>query len=263
MKRFSLLVFAVLWIEGNLWAGELNLQQIFERKEGCFILYDLQSSTAVIKYNPGFCAQRHSPSSTFKIPIALMAFDQHMLGDENAVIKWDGIDRKVSRWNQDQTPVTWLRYSVVWVSRWITPQIGREQIKRYLSDFRYGNQDMSGGIDRAWLSSTLKISAEEQVEFLARFWRGKLGAAAQAIELTKKCLPYRKLESGSVLRGKTGSGFLGDGRKIGWFAGYLKKDGQQYVFVTNFSDAGRADDPKSGGERAKAMTELILSGLGL
>lgn len=264
MKFRRLIVFFALGaLSGNLRAGELNFQKIFEGKEGCFMLYDLHTSTTVVKYNQEFCKERLSACSTFKIPIALMAFDQDVLADENTVIKWDAVDRKAVHWNQDQTPVTWLRYSTVWVSQWITPQIGKEQMKKYLSDFQYGNQDMSGGIDKAWLSSTLKISAQEQVDFLGRFWQGRLGVSAQAVELTKKCLPYTKTEAGSVVRGKTGSGFQSQGRRVGWYVGYLKNGAQQYVFATNFRDADRADDPKLGGERAKALTMQILSGLGL
>jgi len=252
-----LLLFLAVLFPRALWAGELNFQKVFEGKEGCFILYDLQESTTVIKYNPQVCAQRLSPCSTFKIPIALMAFDQGILKDENSAIKWDGVDRRYRLWSQDQTPVTWLRYSTIWVSQWLTPQIGMDKIKKYLDEFHYGNQDMSGGIDKAWLGSTLKISPEEQIEFLARFWQGKLGLSAQAVELTKKCLPYRKLDSGSVMRGKTRST-----PKVGWFIGHLKNGAKQYVFVTNFTETAPSQESKSGGERAKAMTETILAGLG-
>ncbi|HBS51609.1 MAG TPA: penicillin binding protein transpeptidase domain-containing protein, partial [Coxiellaceae bacterium] len=40
------------------------------------------------------CNERVFACSTFKIPIAIMAFDQKILQDENTVIKWDQITRE-------------------------------------------------------------------------------------------------------------------------------------------------------------------------
>lgn len=249
----------------NATASSINFQKVFSGKDACFILYDLQANKTVIRYNKKRCAKRVFACSTFKIPIALMAFDQGILKDENMQVKWDGIDKGLANWNQDQTPKTWLQYSTVWVSQWIVPQIGMQTMQRYLADFKYGNQDMSGGITKAWLSSTLKISGDEQLDFLKRLWRGELAISPHAIKLTKQSIYAEVLENGDTIYGKMGSGFLdgcnnADGWRVGWFVGYLIRDKKDYVFVTNFSDKNQPSQnaPKFGGQEAESITKQIL-----
>jgi beta-lactamase class D len=247
--------------------SQINYNAIFTGKDGCFILYDLTTDKLVVKYNEKHCAARFSPASTFKIPLAIMAFDRGILKDENTVIKWDGVARELTMWNQDQTPKTWLAYSTVWVSQVLMPEIGINKIKKYLADFNYGNQDMAGGITRAWLSSTLAISADEQLEFLKRFWRGKLDVASTAIELTKNSLYPERSEEGNVIIGKTGSAMLGsrnkpDSRRVGWFVGYLSHAGHEYIFVTNFNDLGKPAMELFAGVDAELITKQILHAMG-
>jgi beta-lactamase class D len=261
---FSIVMLAMA---ANAGAATPDYAAIFKGKNACFLLVDLESGKTVAQYNPKRCAQRVSACSTFKIPIAVMAFDQGILSDQDTPIHWDGVDRGNPDWNRDQTPKTWLKSSTVWVSQWITPQIGMEKIKQYLASFRYGNQDMSGGITTAWLSSTLKISPFEQVDFLRRFWRGGLAVRPDATDSTKASLPEERSASGDELQGKTGSGYSdprGDrgGRQVGWFVGHLSSEGKEYVFALDFEDDARPADPSPGGLRARAMTKQILAAAG-
>lgn len=271
MRKISCLLLSVFFTFSiTTFASTPDFRKIFKDKDACFILYDLTASKIAITYNQQRCNKQFYTCSTFKIPIALMAFDQKILRDENTIIKWDKIRHgDFTSWNQDQTPKSWLQNSTVWVSQWITPQIGMNKIKKYLSLFSYGNQDMSGGITKAWLSSTLKISAKEQLEFLKNLWQENLPISAQAITLTKKCLPQETTSCGGIIYGKTGSGFLDNrndpnGRMLGWFVGYLVRDNHHYVFVTNFSDLKRNSSKSfvkkalSPGGNAKAATKEIL-----
>lgn len=254
----------------TIFAVTPDFSRIFRDKNACFILYDLTANKLVTEYNQQRCKERVFACSTFKIPIAVMAFDQGILRNENTCIKWDGIRRNFPGWDQDQTPKTWLQYSTVWVSQWITPQIGMAKIKKYLADFAYGNQDMSGGITKAWLSSSLKISAEEQINFLKNLWQNNLPVSQHAISMTKNILPKEILDYGAVLYGKTGSGFI-DGRDdpnsrmIGWYVGYFILNKHIYAFATNSSDVKRSAKKSfsikalSPGEMAKAATKEILS----
>jgi beta-lactamase class D len=74
--------------------------------------------------------------------------------------------------------------SVKWVTEWIMPQLGNDSIEFYLNSFNYGNKDFSGGPKDAWVSSSLKISAHEQIRFLSKLWEGKLEVSSRATELT-------------------------------------------------------------------------------
>jgi beta-lactamase class D len=251
-----------------------DFEKIFADKNACFVLYDLHENKIVTSYNKKHCLERLSPCSTFKIPLALMAFDTGILQDEKTVIKWDGIKRELPAWNEDQTPKSWLSDSTVWVSQWLTPQIGMHPIKKYLVHFSYGNQDMSGGITEAWLSSSLKISAYEQIRFLKKFWQNKLPVSENAVKLTKKILPVETDANGNTLYGKTGSGFLEghnvpNDHMIGWYVGALTHNGDEYVFVTNTTDTkpNTSEETVSktitAGEAAKAATKEILETLRL
>ena len=242
--------------------------QAFKDKEACFLLLDLKTGKTTVERGEGRCAERVFAASTFKIPVALMAFDQGLLKNEDALIKWDHWDRKNPYWNRDQTPKTWLKYSTVWVTQRLIQKLGPEKLKTYLADFRYGSQDMSGGLTSAWLNSTLKISPEEQLDFLKRFWTGKIAASPQAVDLVKKSLEPEPSERGAVLQGKTGTGFLDGksrpgGREVGWYVGHLARADGEYLVVTSFSDAVKPADKRPAGERAKDLTQLVLGKLGL
>lgn len=219
----------------------------------CFILYDLKQEKIITEINSQQCSERFSPCSTFKIPLSLMAFDQGIFTNENTIIKWDGIKRDFDVWNQDQTPKTYLQYSTAWVSKWLIPQIGSQKIQKYLTNFNYGNQDISGGITKFWLSSTLKISADEQLEFLKNLWQEKLNVSEKAMKLTKKSIYAETLSNSDILQGKTGSAEL---NAIGWFVGYLHHKNNDYIFVTNY--IGNSAEKISAGAQAKTIAKDML-----
>jgi len=267
MKKNIYLLTIIFMLSTTAFADTPNFKKIFKDTDACFILFDLTTNKNVITYNSNRCNERVFACSTFKIPIAIMAFDQKILQDENTVIKWDQITREtVPSWNQDQTPKSWLQNSTVWVSQWIMPQIGMIKIKKYLRLFSYGNQDMSGGITKAWLGYSLKISAYEQMNFLKNLWKGTLPISSHAMALLKKCLPKEITSSGNIFYGKTGAGYIDggedpNGRMLGWFVGYVIHDNYQYVFVTNFTDLKSNSTESTAtnpGERAKRFTKEIL-----
>ena len=160
-----------------------------------------------------------------------------------------------------------MSYSVKWVTEWIMPQVGKESIDSYLKAFNYGNQDFSGGLKNAWVSSTLKISAYEQIHFLSHLWNNKLKVSPKATELTKKVMFIKKMGN-SELYGKTGTGCL-EGhacmsrpdKMIGWFVGVLKTQTNTYVFAANASDLKPMGPP--AGPRTRDTTVEILRKLEL
>jgi beta-lactamase class D len=250
-------------------ADRPDLAQVFAGRDGCFELYDLNAKKLVVRSDARRCAERVSPCSTFKVPLALMAFDAGVLTDERSSIKWDGQDRGRDVWNRDQTAASWMHDSVVWFSQRLTPQLGMERVRRYLARFGFGNGDMSGGITTAWLDSSLKISADEQLRFWERFWRGDLPVSRQAIETTKKITLVDTSTMGWTLHGKTGSGRIaraisrGHEFQHGWFVGHIARGAQEYVFATAYSDRFVPKDGRPAGWIARDLTKQILGALGL
>ena len=262
MNKLITLIFAAISL--NAAANSITTQeyaQLFKNYKGCFILYNLNEHKTVSEYNPdNHCNERIAPDSTFKIVLSLMAFNQGTI-NQDTLFKWDGKKGEISEWNQDQTPQSWFKYSVVWVSQQITPQLGLARIQHYLAGFYYGNQDFSGdirknnGLNYAWLSSSLKVSAREQLNFLTAMFSNELPVSNQAVVNTKKNMYLGKLENGADYYGKTGSGRHGRNEREtnpstlrdGWFVGFIEKGAQHYIFVSNLTDKAPASTDKAYG----------------
>jgi beta-lactamase class D len=274
MKKLFTLLLTVITM--NAHAKEITAQEYasqFKSYDACFILYSINKHKIISEYNPNNrCNQRIAPDSTFKIALSLMAFDQDII-NQQTVFKWDGRKRDLPEWNQNQTPNSWLKYSVLWVSQQVTPQLGYARIKHYLSDFNYGNQDFSGdpgknnGLTYAWLGSSLKISAVEQLNFLNAMYYQRLSVTTTAIANTKKNMYQGKLNNGADYYGKTGSGRHGHNEREanpsklrdGWFIGFIDSDTQHYIFVSNLTDKAIPVDKSFAGLILKSITLALLS----
>lgn len=251
MKKY--LISSALTIMCSMSASAITTDQyanLFKGYHACFMLYDATNHKMITEYNPNNrCQQRISPNSTFKLALSLMAFNQGTI-NQDTVFKWDGHKNGIPEHDGDQTPASWIKYSVVWVSQQITPQLGMPRIKRYLAGFNYGNQDFSGdqdkdnGLTHAWLSSSLKISAKEQLDFLKAMLGNELAIHPNAVNVTKENLYLGTLDNGAAYYGKTGSGRHGHNEREvnpsllrdGWFVGFIEQDSHQYIFVSNLTD---------------------------
>jgi len=171
-------LFAAIFCFGMFWPDDQltpDFQKHFAGIEGAFLLYDTKPGK-YYRHNKKRCAEHLSPCSTFKIPNALIALETGVVTKGNFAIKWDSLKTPrqnllTSNWARDHNLRSAMRYSVVWYFQEIARRVGEQNYKKYLSNIAYGNQDISGGIDRFWLSSSLKISANEQVEFLRKFFK--------------------------------------------------------------------------------------------
>jgi beta-lactamase class D len=246
--------------------------QLFKNYNACFILYSVNQHKVVSEYNPkNHCNQRIAPDSTFKVPLSLMAFDKGII-NQNTVFKWDGKKGLLAEHERNQTPSTWIKYSVVWVSQQITSQLGYAPIRHYLAGFNYGNQDFSGdagknnGLKYAWLSSSLKISAMEQLHFLNAMLSYELPVTKEAIVKTKENMYLGKLDNGADYYGKTGSGRHGRNEREsnpsqlrdGWFVGLIEHGTQKYIFVSNLTDKKvKASIDKSDGSLKPFGSQLL------
>jgi beta-lactamase class D len=130
-------------------------------------------------------------------------------------------------------------------------------MKKYVRAFHYGNQDVSGSVDNFWLNDVLKISADEQVEFLKAFYTGRLPVSKRSTEIVKDILVFEK-SPGYQLSAKTGGGPIGEGVFIGWFVGYLEANGNVYLFATNIEGSSFLEIR----DQRIELTKQILRSLG-
>lgn len=257
---------AGVFVCGSAFAN-VDFETKFTDRDACFLVSDLETGKVVAEFNPKRCRERFSPCSTFKVPAALMAFEKGILKDETQVVKWDGVKRGRTEENQDQTAMTWMSGSVKWVTEWVMPQIGANTIRHFLAVFQYGNQDFSGGLKDAWVTSSLKISAYEQLAFISKLWKGELPVSSKATEQTKKTLFIQKIGT-SQLYGKTGTGCLEGpgcmrqpGKMLGNFIGILQSGTKTYAIAANTSDL--KDQKLPAGPRLRSTTIEILKDRGL
>lgn len=258
MPRPSIPVLVALAACSTLAHAEPDYAAVFAGRRACFEVYDLRADRIVVRHGGKECAARTSPCSTFKVPLALMAFDRGVLKDEQTSFKWDGHHYEREAWNADHTAASWMKNSVVWFSQRLTPPIGAKAINDYLARFEYGNRDTAGGLTRFWLESTLRISPDEQLRFQRRFWRARLPISAHALDMTKRITLIDTSPNGWTLHGKTGSG-----SRLGWFIGHVSKGENEYVVVTRIQEKEAALGHEPGGPAARDLTKKLLGEMGL
>ncbi len=239
-------------------------------KTVCTLVADVQSGQTISE--SGDCETRVTPASTFKLALALIGFDSGILTTagspklpfKKGYVTWGG-----DNWRQDTTPKRWMKYSVVWYSQHMARKLGAAAITGYLTRFGYGNVDFSGdkgrdnALERAWIGSSLKISPREQVRFLSRMLNRKLPVKPDAVDLTASIVETVTLDSGWLVRGKTGLAYprRADGgfdraRGTGWFVGWATKGDRRVVFARLIKDEKRQPTHASQRARGSLLKDL-------
>jgi len=211
-----------------------------------------------LRHDPARGAVRTSPCSTFKIPSSLIGLETGVIPDASFVLSWDGVRRPREEWNHDQDLRSAMKHSVVWYYQELARRVGPERMQKWVSAFHYGNEDVSGGIDRFWLGSTLLISPDEQVDFLARLHAGSLPLSPRSVAIVKEILLQDAPGPGIAYRGKTGScQDPGAQQPHGWWVGSVEKEGSLFLF------AARIEGPGASGPVCRPMAEKALAALGV
>ncbi len=227
---------------------------------GCFLA---KENNVIIK-SKGDCSTQYPPQSTFKIPLSLIGFDSGILKDATNP-SWslpNGEDPYINICKADHNPRTWMRDSCLWYSRILTTKLGMEKFQDYVVKFSYGNMDLSGGLTTAWVSSSLKISPEDQTLFLQKLVDRKLQVNKASYDKTKEIMFIQEMAGGWKLYGKTGNGLLKDkdGNKTdlqhGWFVGYIEKGNRRVVFASHIKDEEKQNVFASFRARNEALNKL-------
>ncbi len=239
------------------------LEKAFDGRDGAFVLIDCASGETV-RFREDSCARTSAPCSTFKIWNSAIGLETGLITDPDAPFwKWDGVKRDIPTWNKDQTLRSAISVSCVPAYQQLARDIGQTRMQEWLEKIGYGNRDTSAGLDVFWLNppgrKPIQISPDEQAALLVRLVQGKLPFSAKTLATLKSILQLQKTDKGT-LYGKTGTGGVGttDGTyNLGWFVGYVESGDKTYAF------ACRLDGPGLMGKDARALTENILSVMGL
>lgn len=213
--------------------------------EGSILIYDL-SNNLVLQHNPQRNKTAFPTASTFKILNSLISLETKVINDEIAVLTWDGIQRELPGWNRDLNMREAFKISAVWFYQVLARRVGYERMQQWVTQIKYGNQNIGRkeDIDRFWLNGLLKITPQQQIQFLRRLYHNDLPFSERSLSIVKDIMINEKTPNYTI-RGKTG--WYGFGSKvtpsIGWYIGYLEKGNKTYFFATNIDIRNEKDPP--------------------
>ena len=210
----------------------------------------------ILVFDAKRAATPYLPASTFKILNTLIALDTGAVAGPDEVFPYDGVPRFLPAWNADLTLRQAFAVSCVPVYQEIARRIGPERMARCVAAAGYGNADISGGIDLFWLQGGLRISALEQLDFLARLSRRELPFSANAVAVTLDVM-VAETTPDYVLRAKTGwAARVSPG--IGWYVGTVTRGRDTWYFALNID----IDNPAQAPAR-EAVARAILRSEGV
>jgi beta-lactamase class D len=201
--------------------------------EGAVLIFDPEK---YVYYSNDFtwCQRGFLPASTFKIPNALIALETGVVEGDSTLFAWDGQPRRMDIWEKDLNFRDAFHLSCVPCFQDIARRIGPDRMRRYLDTLKYGHMIFDSiTVDRFWLEGESRISQEEQVDFLVRFYYSQLPLSDRTAMIMKRLMVIEERD-GFRLSGKTGWS-IRNGNNNGWFVGYLEKNDRVLFIATNIN----------------------------
>jgi beta-lactamase class D len=209
---------------------------------------------------PEQCRQALSPCSTFKIPNALIGLQTGAVSGPDDLKQWDGKQRAREASNRDHTLASAINQSIVWYFQALARDVGEERMAAWLEELDYGNRDISGGIDRFWLGSSLKIDAYAQLELVKSLWHGTLPFEPHKQAQVRDMLILDS-ELDGVLHGKTGGcpgGTEQNPVDHGWFVGWVDwKEPQRLDSYVTFFVVNITGNERRGQAAKQAAIDIL------
>ena len=258
--RFALLIACIPVLVGVAQEPATpNLARHFEGLDGTFVV--LNGTTGeYIRHNATRAIQRFAPCSTFKIPHTAILLESGAAPDPTFTLKYDPALKQTTNWARDFDLHSAFKASALWYYHAMARRVGMPVERQFVERFQYGNADTSGGLDSAgwvfWVDGTLRISADEQVQFLRSFYEGKLGVSDRTTRLTKEIMIAEETPSWR-LSAKTGACQPSGEATSNWYVGYVETSRGVYYFALQMGakDYGRAYSERIPISRA-ILTEL-------
>lgn len=200
-------------------------------------MYDLNENR-YYAYNAHRVDSSFIPASTFKIFNSLVGIETGIITDSNYIFKWNGATHWNENWNKDLKLKEAFQYSCVPCYQALAREIGEKRMQFFIDKEKYGNQNISGGIDQFWLDGEIRVTQLQQVELLKNLYHEKLSFSKKAMQLVKEIMRMEK-EDDYTLYTKTGWGIIED-KNYGWFVGIAESETNVLFFATNI----QADEPQ-------------------
>ena len=201
---------------------------------GTFVLKNLSNNQLYI-YNKERSDSSYLPASTFKILNSMIALQTSAIKSVNDTIKWDGKDKGWKPWNKDQTMKSAMPISCVWFYQNLAKRIGKEKMQIWVDKANYGNKNTLKNIENFWLEGELRITANEQIQFIEKMINNELPFDKQIQETVKEIM-ITDLKETYTIHSKTGWT-----NQIGWNVGYVETKNNKWIFAMNMDVLNKKD----------------------
>lgn len=262
MRRFLSILFSLVTFSNV--ASAVSFKEVPELEKffkdsgvaGTFVLFDPAADTMFV-WNEARAKERFIPASTFKIANSLIGLDAGAVKSVDEVLPYGGKPQWIKEWERDMGLREAIKMSNVPIYQELARRIGLERMREGVKKLGYGNMEIGSVVDRFWLDGPLKISAVEQTQFLNRLVEGKLPIKPDVVATVKEITLLEKTDA-YELHGKTGWGVAAN-PYIGWWVGWVERDGKVYPFAVNIDMMTDKDAEKRisiGRECLKALGKL-------
>lgn len=252
---FAILLLVTLPGFASDWRDNSEIEALFTQAgiAGTFVLYDVDADQ-FIGYNQTRGKTRFIPASTFKIPNSLIGLAVGSVKNVDDILPYGGQPQPFAAWEKDMALRDAITVSNVPVYQELARRTGLERMREYVSAFDFGNADIGVTVDTFWLQGPLKISAAEQTLFLAKLAKNLLPLPKHIQQNVREIILLEQGENWQ-LYGKTGWENV-PGPGVGWWVGWVQKEGRIYTFALNL-DIKNASDAGKRVTLGKASLELL------
>jgi beta-lactamase class D len=223
------------------WREEPRLAALFGQAgmTGTFVLFD-RGRAELIGTNRARALSRYTPASTFKIANSLIGLSVGAVASVDTVLPYRSDAPPFDpAWVKDMGLREAIVVSNVPIYQELARRIGLERMRQAVNRLDYGNREIGSSVDSFWLRGPLAISAVEQTRFLDRLARGVLPFPAEA-QRAVRGITLVESGPGWALHAKTGWQ-NGPGPGVGWWVGWVERNGRAYPFALNLDIRQRAD----------------------
>ena len=232
--------------------------------DGSIAIYDVEGQKWIVSDTVGIEIET-LPASTFKIINLLIALETNTIKDENEIVKWVGSTDTIKYGYRpeiyhDMPVKEAFESSAGWVFVELAKKIGKDTYKKYLTESKYGNNNLSQTEADFWNFGNFGISPKNQVEFLKSLYEEKLPFSKHNTDIVKNVMITEQTDDYTI-RAKTGW-TRENNTNTGWWTGYIEAKKGTYIFATKILQNRKMNRSDFGNCR-KEITKKVFKDLNI
>ena len=234
-----------------------EITQLFESHNvnGTFVLFDPEKEI-YIGHNGERAKTRYIPASSYKIAHTLIGLAVGAVASVDEILPYGGKPAYLKIWEKNMSLREAIKISNVPIYQTLARRIGIPTMEKGLAGLNYGNGQVGDIVDQFWLEGPLEISAIEQADFLTKLANEELPLLKMHQRAVAEITIFETSEN-YILHAKSGLTSAPD-PDIGWWVGWVERDGKNYPFALNIDVMGDQDVAKR-----EEIAKSALKALGL